>query len=120
MGLIFFVFLHIYNKYFIVSNIKVKTLVETIGQFASSIAEAQAQTQTEKKKPVKVVFDKSSSAPWEVIFSERGFLVGDTRLSFEEIKNALSKNYQIVLDGGKGIVLDGVKMQSILKYEDRV
>lgn len=104
------------------SNNKVKTLVETIEQFASSIAEAQAQSQAQqgKKKPVKVVFDKSSSAPWEVVFSERGFLVGDTRLSFEEIKNALSKNYQIVLDGGKGVVLDGVKMQSILKYEDRV
>ncbi len=96
------------------SNIKI--LSEKIEQVASAAVETQAQ----KKKPVKVIFDKSSSAPWEVVFSERGFLVGETRLSFEEIKNALSKNYQIVLDAGNGLVLDGVKMQSILKYEDRV
>jgi hypothetical protein len=99
-----------------VSKDKLKVLAEKIEQVVNATAEAQAQ----RKKPVKVVFDKSSSAPWEVIFSERGFLVGDTRLSFEEIKNALSKNYQIVLDAGNGLVLDGVKMQSILKYEDRV
>lgn len=94
----------------------IKILAEKIEQVAS----ANASMQSQKKKPTKVIFDKSSSAPWEVIFSERGFLVGDTRLSFEEIKNALSKNYQIVLDAGRGLVLDGVKMQSILKYEDRV
>jgi len=99
-----------------VSKSSIKILAEKIEQ----VATATADVQTQKKKPVKVIFDKSSSAPWEVIFSERGFLVGDTRLSFEEIKNALSKNYQIVLDGGNGLVLDGVKMQSILKYEDRV
>lgn len=98
------------------SKDRLKMLAEKIEQ----VVNATAETQVDKKKPVKVVFDKSSSAPWEVIFSERGFLVGDTRLSFEEIKNALSKDYQIVLDGGNGLVLDGVKMQSILKYEDRV
>ena len=98
------------------SKSSIKVLAEKIEQVATATAEVQAQ----KKKPVKVIFDKSSAAPWEVIFSERGFLVGDTRLSFEEIKNALSKNYQIVLDAGNGLVLDGVKMQSILKYEDRV
>lgn len=98
------------------SKSSIKILAEKIEQ----VATATADVQTQKKKPVKVIFDKSSSAPWEVIFSERGFLVGDTRLSFEEIKNALSKNYQIVLDAGNGLVLDGVKMQSILKYEDRV
>lgn len=97
------------------SKSSIKILSEKIEQVANAAVEAQA----EKKKPVKVVFDKSSAAPWEVIFSERGFLVGETRLSFEEIKNALSKNYQIVLDAGNGLVLDGVKMQSILKYEDR-
>jgi hypothetical protein len=99
-----------------VSKDKLKVLAEKIEQVVNATAEAQV----DRKKPVKVVFDKSSSAPWEVIFSERGFLVGDTRLSFEEIKNALSKNYQIVLEGGNGLVLDGVKMQSILKYEYRV
>lgn len=98
------------------SKDRLKALTEKMEQVVTATAEAQAQ----KKKPTKVIFDKSSSAPWEVVFSERGFLVGDTRLSFEEIKNALSKNYQIVLDAGNGLVLDGVKMQSILKYEDRV
>ena len=98
------------------SKDKLKVLAEKIEQVVNATAEAQV----DRKNRVKVVFDKSSSAPWEVIFSERGFLVGDTRLSFEEIKNALSKNYQIVLEGGNGLVLDGVKMQSILKYEDRV
>lgn len=98
------------------SKDRLKMLAEKIEQ----VVNATAETQVGKKKPTKVVFDKSSSAPWEVVFSERGFLVGDTRLSFEEIKNALSKSYQIVLDNGSGLVLDGVKMQSILKYEDRV
>jgi hypothetical protein len=98
-----------------VSKSSIKILSEKIEQVANAATEIQSQ----KKKPIKVIFDKSSSAPWEVMFSERGFLVGDTRLSFEEVKNALSKNYQIVLDGGKGLVLDGVKMQSILKYEDK-
>lgn len=98
------------------SKDKLKVLTEKIEQ----VVNATVQAKVDVKKPTKVVFDKSSSAPWEVIFSERGFLVGDTRLSFEEIKNALSKNYQIVLEGGNGLVLDGVKMQSILKYEDRV
>ena len=97
------------------SKSSIKILSEKIEQVANAAVEVQA----EKKKPVKVVFDKSSATPWEVVFSERGFLVGETRLSFEEIKNALSKNYQIVLDAGNGLVLDGVKMQSILKYEDR-
>ena len=97
------------------SKSSIKILSEKIEQVANAATEIQSQ----KKKPIKVIFDKSSSAPWEVMFSERGFLVGDTRLSFEEVKNALSKNYQIVLDGGKGLVLDGVKMQSILKYEDK-
>ena len=98
------------------SKDRLKMLAEKIEQ----VVNATAETQVGKKKHTKVVFDNSSSAPGEVVFSERGFLVGDTRLSFEEIKNALSKNYQIVLDNGNGLVLDGVKMQSILKYEDRV
>lgn len=97
-----------------------KSSIKILSEKIEQVATAAVDTQVSKKKPVKVIFDKSSSAPWEVIFSERGFLVGDTRLSFEEIKNALSKNYQITLDAGNGLVLDGVKMQSILKYEDRV
>lgn len=89
--------------------------IRLIEQAVDSLASAQEKP---SKKPVKVVFDKSSPKAWDVIFSERGFLIDNTRLSFEEIKNALSKGYNISLNGGKGIVLDAVKMQSIMKYED--
>lgn len=90
---------------------KIKLLEEKIG----SMAPIEPQS---KKKPVKVVFDKSSPKAWDVVFSERGFLIDNTRLSFEELKNALSKGYNIALNGGKGLILDAVKMQSIMKYED--
>lgn len=71
-----------------------------------------------KMKPKKVIFDKSTGSPFEVIFSERGFLVEGTRFSFEELETAISKKYNIVLDEGKGLSLDAVKMQKILKYKD--
>lgn len=94
-------------------NNKIKLLEQKVEDLAS----VQAQTQV-KKKPKKVIFDKSSPNSWEVIFSERGFSIEGTRLSFEEIQNALSKGYNITLNGGKGTNLDAVKMQSIMKYED--
>ena len=47
-----------------------------------------------KRKSFKVVFDKSTK-PWEVVFSERGFLVGGTRLSFENIEVAIDKKFNI-------------------------
>ena len=72
-----------------------------------------------KKKVYTVKFDTKTQFPFEVKFSERGFLIGDTRLSFELLETADSKNFNIVLDNGKGIVLDGVKIQKILKYKDR-
>lgn len=71
-----------------------------------------------KMKPKKVMFDKSTGSPFEVVFSERGFLVEGTRFSFEELETAISKKYNIVLDDGKGLSLDAVKMQKILKYKD--
>lgn len=89
--------------------------IKLIEQAVDTLASAQEKP---TKKPVKVVFDKSSPKAWDVIFSERGFLIDNTRLSFEEIKNALSKGYNISLNGGKGLVLDAVKMQSIMKYEE--
>ncbi|HUS51372.1 MAG TPA: hypothetical protein VMZ91_14480 [Candidatus Paceibacterota bacterium] len=70
-----------------------------------------------QKKPTKVIFDKNSQ-PFEVIFSERGFLIEDTRMSFEELETAISKKYNITLNYGNGLVLDAVKMQKILKYKD--
>lgn len=72
-----------------------------------------------EKKPLKVRFEKSTN-PFEVLFSERGFKIGNTRLSFETIEDALSKNITLTLDGGNGLVLDAVRMQKILKYKDRV
>ncbi len=56
--------------------------------------------------------------PFQVLFSERGFLFNDTRLSFEELETALSKNYNIVLNSGNGLVLDAVRMQKIMKYKN--
>lgn len=70
-----------------------------------------------KRKPTKVRFGKGTDSPFEVIFSERGFLIEGTRLSFEELETAISKNYAIVLNGGQGMTLDAVKMQQILKYK---
>lgn len=72
------------------------------------------------KKTIKVIFDKSSGNPWEVSFTDRGFQIGDTRLSFENIENAIDKNFNIVLDAGNGIVLDQNKLNKILKYKARV
>lgn len=86
---------------------------EMSGQDTASVVEPAP-----KRKPTKVIFDKSSESPFEVIFSERGFLVENTRMSFEELETAISKNYNIVLNAGKGLQLDAVKMQKILKYKD--
>ena len=67
-------------------------------------------------KPRAVRFNRGLENEYIVTFSERGFLIGDTRLSFEEIGNAISKEYTITLKDGT--VLDAVKMQQIMKYED--
>ena len=89
-------------------------------QNAAPAQPAQAIQQPVVKKDFKVVFDKSTKKPWEVLFTERGFLVGGTtRLSFENIEMAIHKNYNIVLDGGQGLVLDQVKLNKILKYKDK-
>ena len=75
--------------------------------------------QTIVKKDFKVVFDKSTKNPWTVLFSERGFLVDGTRLSFENVEMAIHKNYNIALNGGQGMVLDQIKLNKILKYKDK-
>ena len=61
----------------------------------------------------------SHENPFEVFFSERGFKIGNTRLSFETIEDALSKNFSITLENGNGLVLDAVRMQKILRYKNR-
>jgi hypothetical protein len=70
-----------------------------------------------KKSAQAVRFNPGLENEYVVTFSERGFLIGNTRMSFEEIKTAISKEYTITLKGGT--VLDAVKMQQILKYEDK-
>jgi len=69
-----------------------------------------------KMKPKAVRFNGGTESEFIVTFSERGFLIDDTRLSFEEIDNAISKEYTMTLKSGA--VLDAVKMQQILKYEN--
>jgi len=69
-----------------------------------------------KPKPKAVRFNGGTENEYVVTFSERGFLIDDTRMSFEEIDNALSKEYTITLKSGT--VLDAVKMQQIMKYEN--
>lgn len=92
-----------------------KTLSEQVGPQAAPVP---IDAPKPKVKPTKVIFDKSTGAPFEVIFSERGFSIEGTRMSFEDIETAISKNYNITMSGGKGITLDAVKMQKILKYKD--
>ncbi len=72
------------------------------------------------KKTLKVIFDKSTGKPWEVSFTDRGFQIGETRLSFENIENAIDKNFNIILDAGNGLVLDQNKLNKILKYKGKV
>jgi len=86
-------------------------------EFPPSVpAPAPAPAPKVKMKPKAVRFNGGTESEYVITFSERGFLVDDTRLSFEEIQNALSKEYTITLKGGT--VLDAVKMQQILKYKD--
>jgi hypothetical protein len=82
--------------------------------------EEQEEPTIGKKKSLIVNFDKSTKAPFQVKFTERGFLIGKTRLSFEFLEAALSKELNIVLENGAGLVLDAIKMQKILKYKDRI
>lgn len=80
----------------------------------------QQQNQAPAKKAFKVKFESKSGTPFEVLFSERGFRINDTRLSFETIEDALSKNFIITLNNGDGLILDAVRMQKLLKYKHRV
>ena len=65
-----------------------------------------------------VKFEQNTKTPYQVKFSERGFSIDDTRLSFELLDQALSKNFTITLKGGTGLVLTPVRMQKIMKYRD--
>ena len=111
---------------------EMKMLRKKINETIHNAIQAPAQKKVFKQNPeaefqqepvkqsFKVVFDKSTGKPWEVLFTERGFLVGGTtRLSFENVEMAIHKNYNIVLDGGQGLILDQVKLNKILKYKNK-
>ena len=80
---------------------------------------APPQINTPSNKAYLVKFDKDTQRPFNVKFTERGFSVEGTRLSFEVLENALSKNYILTLNNGKGLLLDAIKMQKILKYKHK-
>ena len=71
-----------------------------------------------RKPQTTVQFDSKTPNPFIVVFSERGFLIDGTRMSFEALEDAISKEYDIILNKGNGIHLDAVRMQKILKYKD--
>ena len=70
-----------------------------------------------QKKDLIVRFDKNTTSPFTVKFTDRGFVVGNTRISFETIERAISKEFSITLK--TGLILTPVKMQKILKYKSR-
>jgi hypothetical protein len=93
-----------------ISNILRETLL------SEEFPPAAAPAPKVKMKPKAVRFNKGMENEYIITFSERGFLIDETRMSFEEIENAISKEYTITLKSGT--VLDAVKMQQILKYKD--
>lgn len=91
--------------------------MSNISEKIVSIIKENIQAQPVKKKQTKVRFDSATESPFDVIFSERGFSINGTRMSFELLEEAIRKNFHISLDNGSGIYLDAVKMQKILKYK---
>ena len=96
-----------------------KDMVKKVLESLHEVVQTIPTTPIQKAKPKEtvVVFDKSTS-PFKVIFSERGFEIDNTRFSFEFIETALSKDVNIVLDKGNGLILDSIKMNKILKYKE--
>lgn len=82
-----------------------------------NISEDMEQQVQPKKKDLIVRFDKNTTSPFTVKFTDRGFVVGNTRMSFETIERAISKEFSITLK--TGLILTPVKMQKILKYKSR-
>jgi hypothetical protein len=87
-----------------------------VGNIMRIVNEAM-QNAPKKTGSTTVEFDTKTDRPWKAKFSQRGFSVEGTRLSFELIEDAISKEYTITLGNGQGLVLDGVKMQKLLKYK---
>jgi len=96
---------------------KEKLKNEIVEKLKEGIGNMQGVMSTNKPRSTKVIFDKSTN-PFEIDFSERGFEVEGERFSFEFIETSLSKNINITLNDGKGLVLDKIRMSKILKYKD--
>lgn len=99
------------------SNLKERVIRELAQNIEAKKQQPTAPAPKQKTKETIVAFDKSTN-PFEVKFSERGFEIDGTRLSFELLETALSKDVNIVLDKGSGLVLDAIKMEKIMKYKD--
>ena len=84
---------------------------------ANKIQSPQIRPKPEPKVK-QVNFNTGKENAFSAIFSERGFSIGGTRMSFEFLEDALSKRSTITLDNGKGPTLDAVNMNKILKYKD--
>jgi hypothetical protein len=84
-----------------------------------NLSSIEPQLEVPKNKAYLVKFDQNTQAPFQVKFTERGFSIDGTRLSFEAFENALSKNYTITLNNGKGLMLDAIRMQKVLKYKNK-
>ena len=94
---------------------KAKRILQVVKE---ALDQAQQAPQQQVRKPETTVqFDSQTESPFSVVFSERGFSIDGTRMSFETIEDAVSKQYTITLDNGQGRVLDGVLIQKILKYK---
>jgi hypothetical protein len=97
------------------SNQKEKLVSKKV--IPSKVQSSKEVQKKPQKKDLIVKFDKKTANPFNVKFTTRGFLVGGTRLSFELLEKAISKNFSITLDNG--LVLTPVKMQKIMKYKNR-
>ena len=93
----------------------INKLQESLQELVQSMPMQQAVRP--KAKETVVTFDKNTQ-PFQVKFSERGFEIEETRFSFDFLKQALNKEVNIVLGKGNGLVLDSIKMNKILKYEN--
>jgi hypothetical protein len=110
-------FLTIYNKSFYMKDLRQeisKIFKETFLRENPSMSYSDVSEDSMKPKTIR--FNKGLENEYMVTFSMRGFLIGNTRMSFEELENAISKEYTITLKDGT--VLDAVKMQQIMKYKN--
>ena len=88
-----------------------------IGEALTPLGKSVGTKPKPKKRELVVRFDTNTAAPFTVKFTSRGFVVGNTRLSFELVEKAISKQFSITLK--TGLILTPVKMQKLLKYKNR-